>query len=136
MARVTVEDCVDKVSNRFQLVLLASHRARTISAGSPITVERDNDKNPVVALREIAEETVSPEDVNEDLIHSLQKYVEVDEPEPEEVPLMTPDAIAPVLTHDDPKTDTNIDRMTEEELLRGLESLASGDSSNAGQRSR
>ena len=71
MARVTVEDCVDKVTNRFQLVLLASHRARTISAGSPITVERDNDKNPVVALREIAEETVSPEDVNEDLIHSL-----------------------------------------------------------------
>lgn len=134
MARVTVEDCVDKVTNRFQLVLLASHRARTISAGSPITVERDNDKNPVVALREIAEETVSPEDVNEDLIHSLQKYVEVDEPEPEEVPLMTPDSIAPVLAHDDPSTDTTIDRMTEEELLRGLESLASGDSSNAGQR--
>ncbi len=136
MARVTVEDCVDKVSNRFQLVLLASHRARTISAGSPITVERDNDKNPVVALREIAEETVSPEDVNEDLIHSLQKYVEVDEPEPEEVPLMAPDSVAPVLAHDDPSTDTTIDRMTEEELLRGLESLASGDSSNAGQRSR
>src|SRR5262245_64206743 len=87
MARVTVEDCIDKVENRFDLVLLASHRARMISSGSQITVERDNDKNPVVALREIAETTVSPGDLKEDLIHSLQKYVEVDEPEPE-VPLI------------------------------------------------
>ena len=78
MARVTVEDCIDKVENRFELVLLAGHRARMVSAGSPITVDRDNDKNPVVALREIAEQTVSPEDLKEDLIHSLQKYVEVD----------------------------------------------------------
>src|SRR3989304_61315 len=83
MARVTVEDCIDKVENRFDLVLLASHRARMISSGSQITVERDNDKNPVVSLREIAETTVSPGDLKEDLIHSLQKYVEVDEPEPE-----------------------------------------------------
>src|ERR1035438_6052454 len=83
MARVTVEDCIDKVENRFDLVLLASHRARMISSGSQITVDRDNDKNPVVALREIAETTVSPGDLKEDLIHSLQKYVEVDEPEPE-----------------------------------------------------
>jgi DNA-directed RNA polymerase subunit omega len=81
MARVTVEDCIDKVENRFDLVLLASHRARMVSSGSQITVERDNDKNPVVALREIAETTVSPGDLKEDLIHSLQKYVEVDEPE-------------------------------------------------------
>src|SRR5689334_24658466 len=87
MARVTVEDCIDKVENRFDLVLLASHRARMISSGSQITLERDNDKNPVVALREIAETTVSPGDLKEDLIHSLQKYVEVDEPEPE-VPLI------------------------------------------------
>jgi DNA-directed RNA polymerase subunit omega len=136
MARVTVEDCVDKVPNRFQLVLLASRRARTISAGSPITIERDNDKNPVVALREIAEQTISPEDVNEDLIHSMQKYVEVDEPEPEEAPLVMPESTAPVLAHDDPSSDTSIDRMTEEELLKGLESLASSESSNAGQRSR
>jgi len=84
MARVTVEDCVDKVENRFELILVASHRARMISSGSKITVERDNDKNPVVALREIAETTVSPGDLKEDLIHSLQKYVEVDEAEPEE----------------------------------------------------
>ena len=83
MARVTVEDCIDKVENRFDLVLLASHRARMISSGGQITVERDNDKNPVVALREIADQAVSPEDLKEELVHSLQKYVEVDEPEPE-----------------------------------------------------
>lgn len=85
MARVTVEDCVDKVPNRFELVLLAAHRARSISAGSPITIERENDKNPVVALREIAERQISPEDMKEDLIHSMQRYVEVDEPEPDVV---------------------------------------------------
>ena len=83
MARVTVEDCIDKVENRFDLVLLASHRARMISSGTQITVERDNDKNPVVALREIAEKAISPEDLKEELVHSLQKYVEVDEPEPD-----------------------------------------------------
>ena len=83
MARVTVEDCIDKVDNRFELVLLASHRARLVSQGAPITVDRDNDKNPVVALREIADETLSPGDLKEDLIHSLQKNVEVDEPEPD-----------------------------------------------------
>ncbi len=114
MARVTVEDCIDKVENRFDLVLLAAHRARMISNGSQLTVDRDNDKNPVVALREIADATVSPEDLNEDLIHSLQKYVEVDEPEP-----------APALEADTSDDDSEItfDRMSEEELLRGLESL-------------
>jgi DNA-directed RNA polymerase omega subunit len=70
MARVTVEDCVDKVPNRFELVMLAAHRAREISAGAPITVDRDNDKNPVVALREIAEETQSADDLRERLIES------------------------------------------------------------------
>ena len=89
MARVTVEDCIDKVENRFDLVLLASHRARMISSGSQITLDRDNDKNPVVALREIAETTISPEDLKEDLIHSLQKYVEVDEPEGDSMPLIS-----------------------------------------------
>ena len=88
MARVTVEDCIDKVENRFELVLVASHRARLISSGQPITVDRDNDKNPVVALREIAETTLQPEDLKEDLIHSLQKNVEVDEPEAEAVPAL------------------------------------------------
>ena len=120
MARVTVEDCIDKVENRFDLVLLASHRARTISSGSQITVERDNDKNPVVALREIAEKGVSPEDLKEELVHSLQKYVEVDEPEPETVPLIA--GAGGSVEADD--TEVTVDRMTEEELLKGLEGLA------------
>ena len=88
MVAVTVEDCVDKVPNRFELVLLAAHRARAVSSGAPISIERDNDKNPVVALREIAEQTVSPEDLKEDLIHSLQAQVEVDEPEAEAAPAL------------------------------------------------
>jgi DNA-directed RNA polymerase subunit omega len=118
MARVTVEDCIDKVENRFDLVLLASHRARMVSSGSQITVDRDNDKNPVVALREIAETTVSPGDLKEDLIHSLQKYVEVDEPEPE-VPLIG--AGSGNVDADD--AEVMPERMTEEELLKGLEGL-------------
>src|ERR1700724_356592 len=120
MARVTVEDCIDKVENRFDLVLLASRRARMISSGAPITVDRDNDKNPVVALREIADETVSPGDLKEDLIHSLQKYVEVDEPESEAVPLIG----APGTGVDADDTEVVADRMTEEGLLKGLEGLA------------
>jgi DNA-directed RNA polymerase subunit omega len=119
MARVTVEDCIDKVENRFDLVLLASHRARMVSSGASITIDRDNDKNPVVALREIAEETVSPEDLREDLIHSLQKYVEVDEPEAETAPMIS--GTAEGVDADD--TEVALDRMTEEELLRGLEGL-------------
>jgi DNA-directed RNA polymerase subunit omega len=120
MARVTVEDCIDKVDNRFDLVLVASHRARMISSGAQITIDRDNDKNPVVALREIADETVSPGDLKEDLIHSLQKYVEVDEPEPESMPLIG----APGTGVDADDTEVVADRMTEEELLKGLEGLA------------
>ena len=119
MARVTVEDCIDKVENRFDLVLLASHRARMISSGAQITVDRDNDKNPVVALREIADETISPGDLKEDLIHSLQKYVEVDEPESETVPLIG--GSGERVDADD--TEVTVDRMTEEELLKGLEGL-------------
>ena len=119
MARLTVEDCIDKVENRFDLVLLASHRARMISSGAQITVDRDNDKNPVVALREIAEETISPGDLKEDLIHSLQKYVEVDEPEAEAVPLIA--GTGEGVDADD--TEVAVDRMTEEELLKGLEGL-------------
>jgi DNA-directed RNA polymerase subunit omega len=121
MARVTVEDCIDKVESRFELVLLAAHRARTISSGTQITVDRDNDKNPVVALREIAETTVSPGDLKEELIHNLQKYVEVDEPEPE-VPLIGAAAGDKVDSDDTEVTTT--ERMTEEELLKGLEGLA------------
>lgn len=81
MARVTVEDCVEKVSNRFDLVLLAAHRARILSSGAPLLVDRDKDKNPVVALREIADGALNPEAVGEDLVASLQKQIEVDDGE-------------------------------------------------------
>ena len=81
MARVTVEDCVVKIPNRFELVMLAGQRARDISSGGSLTVERDNDKNPVVALREIAEETVSVDALGEELVQGLQKHIETDEPE-------------------------------------------------------
>ena len=122
MARVTVEDCVDKVDNRFELVLLAAHRARLISSGAPLTIDRDRDKNPVVALREIADEGIQPDDLREQLIHSLQKYVEVDEPEAETVPAMIgAPAAAPGGSGDD--SEVQFDRMSEEDLLRGLEGL-------------
>ena len=84
MARVTVEDCVDKVTNRFDLVLLAAHRARILSSGAPLLIDRDNDKNPVVALREIADEAVVPDELGEDLVQSLQKQVEVEENDEDE----------------------------------------------------
>jgi DNA-directed RNA polymerase subunit omega len=121
MARVTVEDCIDKVDNRFDLVLMASHRARAISSGAPIYVARDNDKNPVVALREIADSKLSPSDLKEDVIHALQKQVEVDEPEAEAAPPMVP---ANMPASMDPGADAQFDRMTEEDLLRGLEGMA------------
>jgi len=136
MARVTVEDCIDKVENRFDLVLLASHRARLVSSGAQLTIDRDNDKNPVVALREIAEKKIAPDDLREDFIHSMQKYVEVDEPEAEAVPMLSTDTRMPVLGQDDQSIDSSIDKMTEEELLRRMASQAPSDGSNAGPRSR
>ena len=123
MARVTVEDCIDKVDNRFELVLLASHRARMIASGSSILVSRDNDKNPVVALREIADSKIAPGDLKEDLIHSLQKHVEVDEPEPETVPLLASSAPAAAKAASVDDADVAFDRMSEEDLLRGLDGL-------------
>ena len=129
MARVTVEDCIDKVDNRFELVLLASHRARLISSGSPLTIDRDRDKNPVVALREIADQTIAPDDLKEQLIHSMQKYVEVDEPEAEAVPLLGNTAAASATARGDNDTDVQFDRMSEEDLLRGLEGLVPPSSS-------
>jgi DNA-directed RNA polymerase subunit omega len=126
MARVTVEDCIEKVENRFELVLLASHRARLLAAGAPLTIDRDRDKNPVVALREIGDETITADDLKEQLIHSMQKYVEVDEPEAETVPLLSSSpaaaAVAPQSSSDDAAV--QFDRMSEEDLLRGLENLA------------
>ena len=110
MARVTVEDCVDKVPNRFELVMLAAHRARSLASGAPLTVSRDNDKNPVVALREIAEETQSADELRERMIESLQTQIEVDEPEDDQMSLlMGVEADRPV-----------DDDMSEEKLLRAL----------------
>jgi DNA-directed RNA polymerase subunit omega len=108
MARVTVEDCVDKVPNRFELVMLAAHRARALAAGAPLTVDRDNDKNPVVALREIADETLSADRLREHAIESFQRQIEVDEPEDDVMTLLV-GADAPVE-----------DDMSEERLLRAL----------------
>lgn len=88
MARVTVEDCVIKIPNRFDLVMVAAQRARDITAGAPLTVDRDNDKNPVVALREIAEETIDIAKVQDSLVKGLQKHVESDEPEEDEMDLL------------------------------------------------
>jgi DNA-directed RNA polymerase subunit omega len=110
MARVTVEDCVDKVPNRFELVMLAAHRAREIAAGSPITVDRDNDKNPVVSLREIADETQSAEALRERMIESHQTQIEVDEAEDDDMALRLTAEI------DRPQ----VDDMSEERLLRAL----------------
>ena len=128
MARVTVEDCIDKVPNRFELVLVASHRSRMISAGAELAIDRDRDKNPVVALREIADEAVSPEDLKEDLVHSMQRYAEVDEPEDEAVPAIT---AADAVFGDDRPDAVPMDRMSEEDLLRGLEGLAASEALNA-----
>ena len=110
MARVTVEDCVDKVPNRFELVMLAAHRAREIQSGAPISIDRDNDKNPVVALREIAEETQSAEVLRERMIESYQTQIEVDEPEEDQMALLMSGEI------DRPMADD----MSEERLLRAL----------------
>jgi len=86
MARITVEDCVERIPNRFELVMLAAQRARDISAGAPLTVERDNDKNPVVALREIADATVDLDHLRYELIHGLRRHVAIeDQPDDDEL---------------------------------------------------
>ena len=111
MARVTVEDCVDKVPNRFELVMLAAHRAREVAAGAPLTIDRDNDKNPVVALREIADETQSADDLRERLIEANQTQIEVDEPEDDSMSLLMGGEAADKPSEDD---------MSEERMLRAL----------------
>jgi DNA-directed RNA polymerase subunit omega len=113
MARVTVEDCVEKVPNRFGLVLLAAHRARAVSAGSAILVDRDNDKNPVVALREIADDVIVPEDLREGLISSLQRVEERSEAEEEAETLAL-------------LADPQHMHMSEQELVRALQSDRDG----------
>lgn len=108
MARVTVEDCVDKISNRFDLVLLAAQRARQISGGAELTLERDRDKNPVVALREIAEETVRPDNLHESVVSSLQRVQIDDEEAPDEIGSLAASAEALRLTAAAPPRNQNV----------------------------
>lgn len=112
MARVTVEDCVDKIPNRFDLVLMSAHRARQLSGGADPLVDRDRDKNPVVALREIAGKELKPDELKEDFIRSLQRHAEVDEPETAQP---TEEVASDDMLHR---------QLTEEELLRALTSEA------------
>ena len=112
MARVTVEDCIDKVSNRFELVLLAAHRARMISGGVEPSLDRDNDKNPVLALREIAVETVTFDELMESTIESHQRQIEVDEPDDEDLSLLTGE--------EQKGKEDNTDEAANEDLLRAL----------------
>lgn len=109
MARVTIEDCIDKVTNRFELVLLSAQRSRAIASGAPMTVDRDDDKNPVVSLREIAEETVEPDQLREDVIAGMQRQSRVDEFEEAEGELAA-----------EADTTDAVDEMTEEDLLRAM----------------
>jgi DNA-directed RNA polymerase subunit omega len=112
MARVTVEDCVDKIPNRFDLVLMSAHRARQLSGGADPLVDRDRDKNPVVALREIANKSLKPDELKEEFIKSLQRHAEVDEPETAQ-------------PAEEVASDEVVHRqLTEEELLRALTSEA------------
>ena len=104
MARVTVEDCVLKVPNRFELVMMASQRSRGIASGAPISVERDDDKNPVVALREIADETIALKELSDSVIQGLQKHLEFDEPE-----------------EDDPMEMMTAAALTDESELQGMQ---------------
>ncbi len=127
MARVTIEDCIDKLPNRFELVLLSAYRARLIAQGASLTVERDRDKDPVVSLREIAAETINKDDLREEFIHAMQKHVEVDEPEETETPLITQSGEM-VVANDTNEDTSEFEQMTEEELLRGLEGLPPAES--------
>ena len=128
MARVTVEDCVDKIPNRFELVLFSAHRARGMSAGSEILVERDNDKNPVVALREIADEKLEPDDLREQLVSSMQRQVDVDEPEAD-MQVMAPQ-LAPAETvetdveaGEEALQEDSAPPMAEEDILAALQEI-------------
>ena len=119
MARVTVEDCVDKITSRFDLVLLAAHRSREMAEGSEILVDRDNDKNPIVALREIAEEKLVPEELEESKVFSLQTQVDVDEADEDYIPLVQDNSKPSISTSDDEAEEVEVveERMSEEDLL-------------------
>ncbi len=116
-------------SNSFCLPRTAPATSRT---ASPVTIDHENDKNPVIALREIAEQTIPPDDMRESLIHSIQKNVEVDEPEAGAAPVLAIERRAPILGRDDQSSDTQVDVLTEEQLLRGLESMTPSEPSSTG----
>jgi DNA-directed RNA polymerase subunit omega len=124
MARVTVEDCVDKITSRFDLVLLAAHRSREMAEGAEILVDRDNDKNPIVALREIAEEKLVPKDLEEAKVFSLQNQVDVDEADEDYIPLVQ-DNSKPQITTAVEESDQEVkvveERMSEEDLLKAMQ---------------
>jgi DNA-directed RNA polymerase subunit omega len=124
MARVTVEDCVDKITSRFDLVLLAAHRSREMAEGAEILVDRDNDKNPIVALREIAEEKLVPKDLEEAKVFSLQNQVDVDEADEDYIPLVQ-DNSKPQITTAGEESDQEVkvveERMSEEDLLKAMQ---------------
>ena len=123
MARVTVEDCVDKITSRFDLVLLAAHRSREMAEGAEILVDRDNDKNPIVALREIAEEKLVPEELEESKVFSLQTQVDVDEADEDYIPLVQDNSKQQISASDDVAEDVEVveERMSEEDLLKAMQ---------------
>ena len=128
MARVTVEDCIEKIPNRFELVLTAGQRARAIQKGENLTIDRDNDKNPVVALREIADEKLEPAELREQLVSSMQRQVDVDEPEAD-MQVMTPQ-LAPAENADvggeaseDASQEVSAPPMAEEDILTALQEM-------------
>tara|TARA_B110000444_G_scaffold109613_1_gene103484 strand:+ start:83 stop:496 length:414 start_codon:yes stop_codon:yes gene_type:complete len=124
MARVTVEDCVDKITSRFDLVLLAAHRSREMAEGSEILVDRDNDKNPIVALREIAEEKLVPKDLEEAKVFSLQTQVDVDEADEDYIPLVQDNTKPQANVSDEGATEeveVVEERMSEEDLLKAMQ---------------
>ena len=123
MARVTVEDCVDKITSRFDLVLLAAHRSREMAEGAEILVDLDNDKNPIVALREIAEEKLVPEELEESKVFSLQTQVDVDEADEDYIPLVQDNSKPQISASDDVAEDVEVveERMSEEDLLKAMQ---------------
>ena len=123
MARVTVEDCVDKITSRFDLVFLAAHRSREMAEGAEILVDRDNDKNPIVALREIAEEKLVPEELEESKVFSLQTQVDVDEADEDYIPLVQDNSKPQISASDDVAEDVEVveKRMSEEDLLKAMQ---------------
>jgi len=129
MARVTVEDCVDKVPNRFELVLVSAHRARGMSAGAALLVDRDNDKNTVVSLREIAEEKLIPSEIREDLVGSLQRKVEIDEPEEDVI-------VRPAALGVNPDAVEDMAAMDEDDILAALKALEEATPRDKGDDSR